>query len=150
MKKYFHSLIMIVFIGAISGCNANNNAGEGAVAGGLLGTMAGGIIGNQSGNTGTGMLIGGALGAATGAVVGSEIKKPAYEQPEQVVVAQPVPAFVPTTTYSGDTVTINVPNSNGGYSAVVLKRSGSGFVGPQGEFYNQLPSSSQLQAMYGR
>ena len=99
------------------------------------------------------MLIGGAVGALAGAAVGSQIQKP-EPPPQQVIVAQPVPVVVaqtpPSTTYSGDTVTVNVPNSNGGYTAVVLKRSGNGYVGPQGEYYDQLPTTAQLQAMYGR
>jgi hypothetical protein len=98
------------------------------------------------------MLIGGAVGAVTGAAVGSTIQKPVYEQPAPVVVSQPAPVVTqgPTETYSGDTVTVNVPNSSGGYTAVVLKRSGNGYVGPQGEYYDQVPSTEQLQAMYGR
>ena len=127
MKKYFYTLTMIAFLAAISGCaNPYNNEGEGAVTGGLLGAVAGGVIGHQSHDTGAGMLIGGAVGAVAGAAVGSQIQKP--EPPQQVVVAQPVPVVVaqePSATYSGDTVTINVPNSNGGYTAVVLKRSGT-------------------------
>ncbi len=149
MRKYFYSLAMIAFLAAISGCNPYNNTGEGAGIGGLLGAGVGGIVGHQSHDTGAGMLIGGALGAATGAVVGSQIQKPVYEQPAPVVVAQPS-SVVPSATYSGDTVTINVPNSNGGYTAVVLKRSGNGFVGPQGEYYAQIPTTAQLQAMYGK
>lgn len=139
---------MIAFIAALSGCNPYNNEGEGAAAGGALGMLAGGIIGHQSHDTGAGMLIGGAVGAVTGAAVGSTIQKPAYEEPAPVVVAQPAP--VPSTTYSGDTATVNVPNSNGGYTAVVLKRSGNGYVGPQGEYYDQVPTTAQLQAMYGK
>ncbi len=148
MKKYFYSLTMIAFIAVFSGCNPENNAGEGAAAGGALGMLAGGIIGHQSHSTGAGMLIGGALGAVTGAAVGSTIQKPVEEQPTPVVMAQPAP--VPSATYSGDTVTVNVPNSNGGYTAVVLKRSGNGWVGPQGEFYPDVPTTAQLQAMYGK
>ncbi len=149
MKKYFYSLTMIAFIAAISGCNPYNNAGEGAATGGALGALAGGIIGHQSHDTGAGMLIGGALGAVTGAAVGSQIQKPVYEQPAPAVVVQPAQG-VPSTTYSGDTVAISVPNSSGGYTTVVLKRSGNGYVGPQGEYYNEVPTTAQLQAMYGR
>jgi Glycine zipper len=148
MKKYFYLLTMVTFLAAISGCaNPYNNEGEGAVTGGVLGAVAGGVIGHQSHDTGAGMLIGGALGAATGAVVGSHIQKP-EPPPGQVIVAQPAPA-ASSTTYSGDTVTVSVPNSNGGYTAVVLKRSGNGYVGPQGEYYDQVPTTAQLQAMYG-
>ena len=152
MKNYFYSLAMIVFLATVSGCNPYNNEGEGAAAGGAVGMLAGGIIGHQSHDTGAGMLIGGAVGAVTGAAIGSTIQKP-EPPPQQVIVAQPagvVVAQVPSTTYSGDTVTVNVPNSNGGYTAVVLKRSGNGYLGPQGEYYDQIPTTAQLQAMYGR
>ena len=153
MKKYFYSLTMISFLAAISGCaNPYNNEGEGAVTGGVLGAVAGGVIGHQSHDTGAGMLIGGAVGALAGAAVGSQIQKP-EPPPAQVVVTQSAPVVVaqgPSTTYSGDTVTVNVPNNNGGYTAVVLKRSGNGYVGPQGEYYDQVPSTEQLQAMYGK
>lgn len=142
---------MIVSLVALSGCNPYNNEGEGAAAGGALGALAGGVIGHQSHDTGAGMLIGGAVGAVTGAAIGSTIQK--EPPPPPVVVEQPAPvvmAQVPTTTYSGDSVTVNVPNSNGGYTAVVLKRSGNGYVGPQGEYYDQVPTTAQLQAMYGK
>ena len=153
MKKYFYSLTMIAFLAVLSGCaNPYNNEGEGAVTGGVLGAVAGGVIGHQSHDTGAGMLIGGAVGALAGAAVGSQIQKP-EPPPAQVVVTQSAPVVVaqgPSTTYSGDTVTVNVPNNNGGYTAVVLKRSGNGYVGPQGEYYDQVPSTEQLQAMYGK
>ena len=48
-----------------------------------------------------------------------------------------------------DSFTVNVPNSQGGYTAVVIQSSGSGFVGPRGEYYANFPSVYQLQAVYG-
>jgi hypothetical protein len=57
---------------------------------------------------------------------------------------------VPVNGTSGDSVTINVPNDKGGFSPVVLKKSGDGYVGPQGEFYPQIPSMDQLKLMYGK
>ena len=153
MKKYLYVCTVIAFVCIISGCNTYNNEGEGAAAGGALGALAGGIIGHQSHDTGAGMLIGGAVGALAGAAVGSQIQKP-EPPPQQVIVAQPAPVVVaqtpPSVTYSGDTVTVNVPNSNGTFMAVVLKRSGNGYVGPQGEYYDQIPTTAQLQAMYGK
>src|ERR1700679_361141 len=110
MKKFIYSVSFIVLIAAFSGCNPYNNEGEGAATGGALGALAGGIIGHQSHDTGAGMLIGGAVGAVTGAAVGSQIQKPVYEEPAPVVVAQPAPSAVPSETYSGDSVTVNVPN----------------------------------------
>jgi hypothetical protein len=68
------------------------------------------------------------------------------EQPSQVIVA--------LDTVSNDSIggplTVNIPNSNGGYTAVTLKRSGTGFIGPQGEFYPEFPTVEQLRAMYGK
>ncbi len=49
-----------------------------------------------------------------------------------------------------DALTVNVPNDKGGYNAVIIKRSGQGFVGPQGEFYSEFPKVSQLKLMYGK
>jgi hypothetical protein len=46
--------------------------------------------------------------------------------------------------------TINIPNARGSYSAVTLKRSGSGFTGPQGEYYPDFPKVALLQVMYGK
>ncbi len=153
MKKHFYLLTMITFIFVISGCaDTQTKANEGAGIGGILGAAAGGIIGHQTHDTAAGMLIGGVVGAASGAAIGSQIPNPnpypyPYFQPVPVVVAQPVPVVVPAAT---DTLSVNIPNDNGGYTVVILKRSGNGFVGPQGEFYPGFPRISQLKAMYGK
>ena len=65
------------------------------------------------------------------------------------VVAAPQ-AVVSQTQASNDIITLNIPNNKGGYAAVVIKRSGNGFVGPQGEFYYEFPQVSQLKIMYGK
>jgi hypothetical protein len=62
------------------------------------------------------------------------------------VTAAPATASADT----DDSFTINIPNNKGGYNAVLLKRSGNGFIGPQGEFYSEFPKVSQLQVMYGK
>ena len=49
-----------------------------------------------------------------------------------------------------DSFTVNVANTKGGYTAVALKRSGDGFIGPQGEFYAEFPKVEQLRIMYGK
>jgi hypothetical protein len=59
-------------------------------------------------------------------------------------------AAAPASVDTDDSFTINVPNEKGGYTAVLLKKSGKGFIGPQGEFYSEFPKVSQLQAMYGK
>ena len=86
---------------------------------------------------------------------------PYYQVPYNYVV-QPAPVIytvpaVTTPTYivpdnssavTQEEFTVNVPNSKGGYTAVNIKRSGNGFTGPQGEFYNEFPKIQQLRAMY--
>jgi hypothetical protein len=49
---------------------------------------------------------------------------------------------------SEDTVTINIPSSNG-YIPVKLVKKSKGYVGPQGEFYPRHPTIAQLKALYG-
>jgi hypothetical protein len=75
-----------------------------------------------------------------------------------VVVPEPVapanitymPSAVQSQGTNRETVTINVPNSNGGTIAITLVRYPNGFVGPQGEFYPNLPTAEQLKVRYGR
>jgi hypothetical protein len=45
--------------------------------------------------------------------------------------------------------TVNIPDSRGGYKAVVIEKIKGGFRGPQGEFYSEFPSVEQLRVMYG-
>ncbi len=45
---------------------------------------------------------------------------------------------------------VNIPNSNSGYTEVLIKKSGDGYIGPQGEYYQNFPSIDQLKAMYTR
>jgi len=49
-----------------------------------------------------------------------------------------------------DDITLNIPNKTGGYSAVLIKKSGNGFIGPQGEFYPEFPKVSVLKVLYAK
>ena len=72
-------------------------------------------------------------------------------QPQQVIVTNSAPAVVaPEPVDTQDTFPVNIPNGTGAYTTVVLKKSGNGFVGPQGEFYAKFPSVAQLKAMYSK
>ena len=84
-----------------------------------------------------------------------------YVQPEPVVVQPPAVTVVtmptvpsapaaPAVLNTQDSFTVNVPNDKGGYTAILIQRSGSGFKGPQGEFYPEFPKVAQLKAMYGK
>ena len=66
-----------------------------------------------------------------------------------VVYAQPVVTTQPPV-YSQDSFPVNIPNNSGGYTKVFIKKSGNGYVGPQGEFYATFPTVAQLKAMYGK
>jgi len=48
-----------------------------------------------------------------------------------------------------DILEINIPNSNGTYTKVTLRRSGNSYIGPQGEYYRNRPTVKQLKALYG-
>lgn len=62
---------------ATGGTNPNQNAQQGAIAGGLIGAGLGAVI--NDGNRGRGALVGGILGAAGGAVVGNALDRQAAE-----------------------------------------------------------------------
>jgi len=51
---------------------------------------------------------------------------------------------------SGNTVFINVPNSNGSYTPVMLVKQKDGYLGPQGEYYPGNPTVDELKALYGK
>ena len=64
-------------------------------------------------------------------------------------VVVPPPTLVQSPVQTPETITVNVPNSRGGYTAVVLRRAGYRFLGPQGEYYADFPTVNQLRALYG-
>lgn len=77
------------------------------------------------------------------------------EPPSVVIIEEPVTErevvmTKPTRNNDQDSFTVNISNNRGGYTAVVLKRSGGGFIGPQGEFYPDFPKVEQLKLMYAK
>jgi len=64
-------------------------------------------------------------------------------------VTASLPQPVTSTAVTGETIEINVPNSNGSYTTVKLTKSNNGYIGPQGEFYAGHPTVEQLKALYG-
>lgn len=65
-------------------------------------------------------------------------------------VVVPDPAYAGSQPITGETVTINVPNSNGSFTQVTLVRRNNGYVGPQGEYYAGNPTVEQLKTLYAR
>jgi hypothetical protein len=69
-------------------------------------------------------------------------KPPVVESATTVTVSQPQGNV--------ETMTVNIPNSKGGYTPVKLvKKDSGGYVGPQGEFYPTNPTVEQLKVLYG-
>lgn len=64
------------------------------------------------------------------------------------VVAAPAVTQPEATT--GETITINIPNARGGYTPVILTKHNTGYLGPQGEYYEGHPTVEQLRVLYGK
>lgn len=77
-----------------------------------------------------------------------------------VVVANPTPVVVPATTVvvpastvstqGVTTIIINVPNKDGTFTPVTLIKHKDGYLGPQGEYYQDHPTVEQLKVLYGK
>ena len=128
----FITVVVSLGLAFFVGCESD------AQTGALIGTGAGAGIGQAIGRDTESTLIGAGVGAAAGYMIGNESdkKKAAAERDE---IRRQM-----------NTVTVNVVNSNGSITPVTLRRQGTGYIGPRGEYYSQLPTSEQLrQAGYG-
>lgn len=74
------------------------------------------------------------------------VQKPVVDKP---VATVPDSAGV-AASKADDAFTINIPSAKGGYVPVTLKKSGTGFIGPQGEYYPEFPKVELLKVMYGK
>jgi len=92
----------------------------------LGGALLGWIIGHQSDHDGEGAAIGAAI-AATGCLL-KQIDDASKE--EKVVV--------------------EVTNSDGSLTPVVLKKKANVYIGPQGEHYDKKPTEEQLKERYAK
>jgi hypothetical protein len=71
-----------------------------------------------------------------------------YVAPPAQVIYQPAPIqaeYVPQPI----SMVINVQNSNGSMTPVTLRQRGNQWVGPRGEYYDNLPTIGQLRPIYG-
>ena len=66
------------------------------------------------------------------------------------VVSPPEITTFETAKHFDNALSVNIPNRHGGYTEVTLKKDGSGYTGPQGEYYSEFPSVEQLKAMYAK
>jgi len=115
----------------VSGCA--NDAQTGAVIGGLAGAGIGALAGGHTEAT----LIGAAVGTGAGYIIGNESDK-ARTQAHMYAMQEDIRSH-----------RINVHNSNGSIVQVKVRRYGTGWLGPRGEYYHSLPSGEQLRPVYG-
>ena len=126
--------VLCVTAGLFTGCEteAQNSA--------LLGTAIGAGIGALAGGDSEGALIGGAIGGGVGMMAGKDA--------EQKKVQQATQQQINDLRAEQNTVTVWITNSNGSKTQVRLRRSGSGFIGPNNEYYDNMPTNEQL-SVYG-
>jgi len=60
------------------------------------------------------------------------------------VVVEPAPPII-----QNSTIMVWITNSNGSQTSVQLTRQGRGYIGPRGEYYDQMPTNEQLRVVYG-
>lgn len=73
--------------------------------------------------------------------------------PPAVTAAPPVSVTAPETpppAATNNMFTVNIPHNKGGFTPVQIRRSGTNFLGPQGEIYTEFPRVEQLKLMYGK
>ena len=87
---------------------------------------------------------------STGYIV---VNKPVIIKQEPVVVSSTVVEKTvksePAAEGGGDTITINIPDKDGGFTPVVMVKHDNGYTGPQGEYYPGHPTVEQLKVLYG-
>ena len=139
------ALVMIVVVGLLvsvfcSGCGLSLHPIYRAT---FAGALIGGIIGYQSDEALAGALIGGAiLGVGELLSQTDEIaeEKEEEEQEEESACSGP---------QQEEKVVVEVTNSNGSITPVLLTKKGSLYVCPNGEAYSQRPTGRQLRPVYG-
>jgi hypothetical protein len=115
----------------VTGCESD------AQTGALLGSGIGAGVGALAGGDTEGTLIGAAVGGGAGYMIGNEgDKKKAAADRESIRQEM-------------NTIMVKVTNSNGSIIQVPVKRQGVGYVGPRGEYYDNLPTQDQLRPVYG-
>tara|TARA_R110002096_G_scaffold104771_20_gene230776 strand:+ start:5299 stop:5700 length:402 start_codon:yes stop_codon:yes gene_type:complete len=132
MKKSLFLTAIIAILGIVGCESPQSGTAVGAGTGALVGAIAGNNIDGLSK----------AEGAIAGAVVGGVIGNVQGRQQGQIKAMQGEIA-------AQNQTVINVRNSNGSTTPVVLQRSGNGWQGPRGEIYETVPSESQLKSVYG-
>lgn len=145
MKKLGKTICLVCIVSLsliLSGCAGEftgSAGGDSAIMGGLLGAGAGQLIGGDTKAT----IGGAAIGAGAGYLLGAQ-------QDKQRKAQEQTDARLEQLERNANEVRIDITNSNGSISTVVLVRDSYGnYFGPRGERYTSLPSEEQLSKIYG-
>lgn len=77
------------------------------------------------------------------------VQEPAPVPPPSAVQAvQPSNATNTPSSPDANKFEIHIPNNNGSFTMVTIMRTENGFIGPQGEFYQNHPTVEELKARY--
>ena len=152
MKKLNLRTIAIIIVPAffLAGCATPENPGgiSNTAAGAGLGAAGGGIFGAVAGNNIPG--ISKTEGAVAGAIVGGLLGGAMGNQRDAMnKQTRNTNAQIASVSQQANSTVINVTNSNGSTTPVVMTRNGTQWVGPRGEYYSNLPTESQLKSVYG-
>ncbi|MHC4460643.1 MAG: glycine zipper domain-containing protein [Planctomycetota bacterium] len=135
MAKDLVLILMVVAVSLglafVAGCESD------AQTGAAVGSLAGAGIGQLAGGDTESTLIGAAVGGGAGYIIGSERDK------------KKTKAEIDSLRQEMNTVTVNITNSNGSVSQVLLRKQGVGYVGPRNEYYDHLPTQEELKPIYG-
>jgi len=134
MAKQFVTISVAVLVSValafLAGCESD------AQTGALVGTAAGAGIGQLAGGSTEATLIGAAIGGGAGYMVGNERDKKKTKTEMNNIRAEM------------NVVTVTITNSNGSKKQVRLQKQGVGYIGPQGEYYDHLPTDEELRPLY--
>ena len=111
----------------------------------FAGALIGGIIGYQSDEALAGALIGGAI-LGVGELL-KQTDEMAEEEEEKEEQQEKESAC--SGPQQEEKVVVEVTNSNGSITPVLLTKKGSLYVGPNGEAYSQRPTDQHLRPVYG-
>lgn len=127
-------VVLIVCLLGFGGCDSA--AGTGGAIGTGIGALAGQAIGGDTKST----LLGAAVGGGAGYVIGDQQDKKKAEAQRR--------AEMNSLRQEMNMVFVNITNSNKSISQVGLRKQGIGYVGPNGEYYNYLPTAAELEPIY--
>ena len=125
------AIAVILSFFLVTGCESDAQTGAG------IGALAGAGIGQLAGRSSEATLIGAAVGGGAGYMIGNEQDKKKQEAEMQNLRTEM------------NSETIYITNSNGSKIPVIVRKSGMGWMGPRGEYYDQLPTEDQLRPVYG-